>query len=270
MKEFKARCSKLDQISVTSLTEKQHQIIIDLSEKENITEKQLKQLKELEYKRDYPELTAGTKTYCKLWLKGKIYNRKKEIKSKFMEKGNINEDNSIDFISEQLNLGMMFKNEKHFEDEYFAGTPDVLLPDIVIDAKNSWDFTTIPLLEDEIPESLYYGQLQGYMHLTGIKKALLIYVLSDTPIHLIEREAYYWCINNGYEELDIDIHKEFIKKMTYQDISNEDKIKIFKIDYDENYIIRKQKAVKACRVYINELIEKRQAEKDNLKQEYEG
>jgi hypothetical protein len=270
MKEFKARCSKLDSISTTSITEKQHQRIIDLSEKEKLTDKQLAEVKELERKRDYPELTAGTKTYCKLWLKGQIYKRKKEIKSKFIQKGNIMEDNSIDFVAEQLNFGMLFKNEEYFFNEYIEGTPDILTPELVIDVKNSWDFTTIPILEYEIPEPLYYGQLQGYMHLTGRKKALLIYILSDTPIHLIEREAYFWCINNGYEELDIDIHREFLEKMTYNDISNEDKIKIFEVDYNPEYIAQKEKAVKLCRIHIKELIEKRKSEKEKIKQTYEG
>lgn len=262
MKTFKARCSKLNHIKVNLITDKQLKTLFDLQNKEKaLTINQEGTLSELVYKRDNPELTQGTKTLCKSWLKEQVYNRKKEFSNKFTQKGNITEDNSIDFIAEQLGFGMLMKNEERFNNEYFEGEPDILPKDLVIDAKNSWDQDTFPLFEDEIPEDDYYGQLQGYMNLTGKRKAILVYVLSDTPINLIEKEAYYWCKNNGYEELDLEIYKQFIRKMTYQDIPDEDKIKVFEVLYDEKYIKEKEQGVLLCREYISELIKKRSTEK---------
>ena len=50
-------------------------------------------------------VSAGTETFLKKWYIEKIYDRQKEVYSKYMDKGVTMEDNSIDYISEQL--GMM-------------------------------------------------------------------------------------------------------------------------------------------------------------------
>jgi hypothetical protein len=199
------------------------------------------------------KLVDGNKTYCETWLKEQLYERKKEFTSKTTEKGNIVEDNSIDFIGEMLELGIVFKNEKHFEDEYMTGTPDIILPDLIIDAKNSWDCFTFPLFEKELPTKDYYWQAQGYMNLTGIDKYKVIYVISDTPENLIEKEVYFWCRNNGYNELDLDVLEQFKKKMTYSEIPNNLKIKVFDIEKNIEDIQKIKDKVLLCREYIDEL-----------------
>ena len=198
-------------------------------------------------------LGQTAKTYCENWLKEQIYNSRKEFSTKHTQKGLIVEDNSIDFIAEQLGYGFLIKNEEHFENDYLTGTPDVLVNDTVIDVKNSWDCFSFPIFANEIPTKDYYYQLQGYMALTGKTKARLIYVLSDTPENLIEKEAYFWCKNNGYEDLDIDVYKRFEKNMTYKDVEPSKKIKVFEIDRDETVINAIYDRVKECRTYINNL-----------------
>ena len=220
MKEFKIRCSQIGKIMSAS-----------------------------------GKLIDGNKSYCETWLKEQLYGRRKEFTSKTTEKGNIVEDESIDFIGEMLDLGFVFKNEKHFENEYMTGTPDILLPDLIIDAKNSWDCFTFPLFEDELPTKDYYWQAQGYMHLTGIKKYKVVYVLSDTPLNIIEKEAYWYCKNNGYDDLDMDIFKQFEEKMTYKNIPNNLKIKSFDIEKNEEDIKKAIEKVTFCREYIKSLKE---------------
>jgi hypothetical protein len=90
------------------------------------------------------------------------------------------------------------------------------------------------------------------MSLTGRKRYSLVYVLSDTPFHLIEKEAYWYANNNGME-LD-DVIEEFIAKMTYPDIEDKYKIKVYEFDYDQSVIDELEKRVKACREYIKEKI----------------
>ena len=63
------------------------------------------------------ELPKGAKTYCRDWLKGQLLNRKSEISTRFTEKGNIMEDESIDMIAEKLGYPFLVKNEKHFEED---------------------------------------------------------------------------------------------------------------------------------------------------------
>lgn len=198
-------------------------------------------------------LSETTKTYCKTWLTEQVFGRKKEFSTKYTEKGLIVEDTSLDFIAKQLDLGMIIKNEIHFENEFISGTPDAILPDYLIDVKNSWDCFTFPLFEDEIENKGYFLQLQGYMSLTGLKKSKLIYCITDTPENLIERECKYWCLKNGYE-MDIDIYNQFYNKMTFGDIEDRFKIKIFDVDFDENVIKDIEKRVTECRSYINGLV----------------
>lgn len=199
-------------------------------------------------------LSETAKTYCQNWVKEQLYDRQREISNKYMEKGNIVEDNSIDFISEILDLGFLIKNETYYENDHLTGTPDVILKDSVIDVKNSWDCFTFPLFDEDIKNKDYMYQLQGYMELTGRKDAKLIYILSDTPLNLIEREAYYWCKNNGYDELDMGIYKSFLEKMTYKTIDKDLKYKIFNIQKDEEIIKSINERVEMCRNYIKTLV----------------
>ena len=157
------------------------------------------------------------------------------------------EDNSIDFIAENLKLGMLIQNTQFFENDFLTGTPDIIIPDFVFDVKNPWDFSTFPLLETEIPNTDYYWQGQGYMWLTGRKKYKLIYVLSDTPLHLIRKEAYYYCMDNGYDELDDDVYQDFVNKMTYPDVPDHLKIKIFEFERNDEDIERIKERVLVCR-----------------------
>lgn len=110
-------------------------------------------------------------------------------------------------------MPFVLKNEKYFEDDYFCGTPDLILEDEILDIKNSWDCFTFPLFENEIPTKDYFYQLQVYMHLTGKRKARLVYVLLNTP------EDLTWETQNDYSSLD--------KKY---------RIKTFSIEYDESVI----------------------------------
>jgi len=192
-------------------------------------------------------------TYCKDWLKGQVYNRKRDISNKYTQKGNEVEDNSIDFISEQLNLGFVLKNEKFFENDFCQGTPDLILPELIIDVKNSWDVHTFPAFETELPNKDYYYQAQVYMELVGVENYKVVYVLSDTPQHLIEKEAYWYCKNNGYDELDLDILDEFTAKMTYSDIPDNMKYKVFDIKKNDDDIKLIKDRVNECREVINKL-----------------
>lgn len=199
-------------------------------------------------------LSATAKGYCEDWLKGKLYNRQLEFTNKYTEKGLIMEDSAIDFIAEQLGVGLLFKDEQHLENDYLVGHMDISLPDFVFDVKNSWSWETFPLFEKEIPNMLYYWQLQGYMSLANKKAAKLIYVLSDTPQHLIEREARNYCFYNGYGDMDMEIYNQFYKKLTYQDVPAKLKIKVYDIPRDDDAIAFLNNQVLKCRNYINQLI----------------
>lgn len=203
-------------------------------------------------------VSVGAKTYCKKWLTEQIYNRKEQISSKYMLKGTTVEDESISFIEKQLNLKKIRKNYKSFENDFLTGTPDVITKNEIIEVKSSWNCFTFPLLEDDIPTKGYNYQAQGYMHLTGLKKAKLIYTLIDTPEDMIQSEftkkTGLWFVNLN-NELN-SLYPEFEKDYKYGDIEEKYKIKIYEIDYDENVIETIKERVEACKEYIKLLSNK--------------
>lgn len=201
------------------------------------------------------KLTQTNKSYLDNWIKEQVYSRKKEFRSKYTDKGLIVEDNAIDLVAEYLGYGFLMKNTNHYEDDYKTGTPDILPnDDLVIDVKSSWDWSTFPLLEDELPNKDYEYQIQGYMDLLGRSNGAVIYVLLDTPQHLIEREARRFCWANGYEDLDLDIYSEFENKMTYSDIPISKRVKTFYRKYSNDIIEDIHEKVRISREYINKKI----------------
>lgn len=172
-------------------------------------------------------LSETTKLFLQDWLKEHIYGFRKEITSKYLRKGIELEDKAIDKAIEWLDLDFAIKNENFYQDDYFCGTPDLVVNNIVYDIKCSWDAYTFPLFENDIPNKDYFYQLQVYMHLTGCRKAVLTYVLMNTPAELIYVEP------QDYEKLD--------KKY---------RIKTFEFDYDTNVIDELKKRVENAREYL--------------------
>lgn len=173
-------------------------------------------------------LSETTKTYVFDWLKENIYGYRKELNNKYVTKGLELEDEAIDKAIELLDLPFTLKNEQFYEDEYFTGTPDLIIKDTVYDIKCSWDCYTFPLFDTEIPTKNYYYQLQVYMHLLGLKKAKLVYVLLNTPENLAS-----WEQPKDYSELD----KKF-------------RIKTFDVEYSEEVIQDLKQRVTNIREFI--------------------
>jgi hypothetical protein len=172
-------------------------------------------------------ISETTKSYVKECLISEIYGIKKQINNKYLSKGIWLEDEAIDKAIEWLDIPFALKNEKYFEDDFFCGTPDLILENEVLDIKCSWDAFTFPLFENEIPTKDYYYQLQVYMHLTGKRKARLVYVLLNTPEELL------------YEE-----------KHSYDNMDKKYRIKTYEIEYSEDVIADLKERVTNIRNYI--------------------
>lgn len=168
-------------------------------------------------------------SYLQQWVKEQIYGIEKEIKSKYLTKGLDVEDIAIDYYSEEKGLGFVLKNDQYFSDKFCHGTPDLIHDGIVYDFKSSWDCFTFPLFDTD-PDKAYWMQLQIYMHLTGLKKAKLIYTLQNTP-----------------DELEWDEPKD------YSELSSKYRIKEFDIEYDPEFIKSVEERVNLCREYIKSL-----------------
>lgn len=182
--------------------------------------------------RENGELSKTVETFAQDWLKESIYGVKKDFSSKYTEKGNLMEDSAIEMAIKWLDLPLLTqKNEQYFEDEYFTGTPDLILDDEVLDIKCSWDCFTFPLFEDELPDKAYYYQLQVYMHLTGKKKARIVYVLMNTPKKIANWE----------------------EKHDYSNIDSKYRIKTYDVVYNAEDVQFLKDQVQKVRMYINNL-----------------
>lgn len=201
-------------------------------------------------------LSKGSQTYCKDWLKGQLFNRKKIMWNKFTQKGHEVEQDALDFVAKQMRFGAIIKNETHHEDDDIMGTPDAVLRACTLDVKSSWSWEMFPYLEESLPGDNYYWQGQGYMVLTGKPIHQVCYVLQDTPMHLIEREARRYCWDNGYGDLsqNSDILEHFVKQMTYGDIPDDMKIKIFSFERNDDEIKMIRERVKMCREFLKKLL----------------
>ena len=175
-------------------------------------------------------LSKTTKSYLEEWTKEQIYGVRKTIQSKYLTKGNEVEDDAIMYASAEKGWLFAKKNDEYFEDEFFCGTPDVILDDKIIDIKSSWDCFSFPLFYNAIPNKDYYYQLQVYMHLTGKRKAQLVYVLMNTPEELTFEESH-----------------------DYSHISSDYRIKTFDVDYDKYAIHHLTEKVADSRDYIKHL-----------------
>jgi hypothetical protein len=188
-------------------------------------------------------LSVGTVTYLQNWYKEQIYERRQEFKSKYCDKGTEVEQLSIDFISDQLGLGMIFKNEQYFENEFITGTPDVVLPVEGIEVKNAWDCFTFPLFDNE-PDNKHYIQCQCYMDLTGLQSWRLVHTLMNTPSEIVSREMQF-ALEEQYDEI--------MAKHTYDNIPARYRIKTFIIERNQELIDAIHVRVAECREYLKGL-----------------
>tara|TARA_R110000764_G_scaffold199550_2_gene284872 strand:- start:830 stop:1525 length:696 start_codon:yes stop_codon:yes gene_type:complete len=201
------------------------------------------------------EVLGGTaKTQVQQTLIKDLYGIRKEFWSKQMDKGNICEDDSIELYARVNGFFDLKKNEESFENDFFTGTPDLLHEDYVIDIKTSWDGTTFPWFAEEIPTKDYFYQLQAYMDLTGKRKAILAYCLTDAPEDMMQDEIR----RQGWQHKMIEITEEFEEKvrgqMCFGQIPDDLRIKTFHFEYDEDVIIKMKERVVYCRAYYEELI----------------
>lgn len=192
-------------------------------------------------------LGQTAKNHLELWKKEQIFDRKKNVRSKFLTKGILQEQEAIDLLN-AFNFSTFEKNEKFFENDFMTGTPDIISDKKIIDIKCSWDFSTFPIFDKELKNKNYFYQMQGYMALTGCTNAQVVYVLVNTPLFLIEREARGMSADFGcdYDE----VLAETIENMTYDDVEIENRIKIFEVERDDDVIAEIEQRVLECRTFL--------------------
>ena len=198
-------------------------------------------------------LSQTAKTYIEEEVLRAKYGVIKPFYSRYTDKGNLVEGEAIEMAAEALELGLIWKNEEHFTNDFLTGTPDVNTDTILLDVKSSWDATTFPFFATEIPTKDYYYQLQGYMELTGKTEALLVYCLVNTPIEMVEDEIRRAHWNAHLLEEDLDLRDEILKRHVFDHIPLNRRVKVFYVQKDEQVINEIKDRVELCREYYNTL-----------------
>jgi len=195
-------------------------------------------------------LSVGAKTYCREWLISKVYGRKNEFTAKTTDKGNKTEEDAIIMLEQHYQWPFTTKNNRRVSNGILTGECDVVLPDQIVDIKSSYSCFTFPLLANEIPETDYIWQIQGYMELWSKKKGAVCFVLMDMPHEMIERELRYRLPREYTKEQYDTEYAKFI----YSDIPMQYRVKKFEFEYNAAMIEQVNTRVEQCRKYIAELI----------------
>lgn len=184
------------------------------------------------------------------------YGRVRDVQTKQMKKGVAVEQDSIDMLSKLLSIGFS-KNEERYSNAYVTGLPDIVDNGMVIDIKSSYDlWTFMGNLPDKL-DSLYYWQLMSYMWLTDAQSGYIAYCLSNTPDNIIAQEKYYLLKNmDVVSEESPEYVKQALKlefNMKFDDIDISERVLLYKVDRNEDDIIRIEQKVLKAREYLHEI-----------------
>lgn len=270
--QFKIRCSAIGEIMTDSRGKTKAEKIKDLNDliaetqskadalrdglksKQNALDKVAKLQEQLPILEELPdfELSETAKTFCKTWVKEKLYDRKKEFTSKQTDKGNRVEDSGISELTEYFGWPFMTeKNQGRLGDEYMQGECDILPDDsLVVDLKSSWDCFTFPLFDDAIPDKDYEWQIRGYMHLYARERGSVVYLLSDMPEEMIEKELRFK-LKEGFTKEEFEKARAFY---IYSHLPMNLRVKKFDFTHDPELVEKIKERVIHCRTYISSLL----------------
>lgn len=165
-------------------------------------------------------LSVGAKTYLNQLAKESVYEYSPQIKSKYLDKGIICEDEAIRLYNEVYFTDLV-KNTERRNNGLISGECDLYIPEKRgIDIKCSWSLDTFPVLTEDCHDKDYEWQCRGYMMLFDVPVWDVAYCLVSTPDELI------W---EGEEDLHYVDHIDPVMRITTiryeRDLALEDKIK---------------------------------------------
>ena len=202
-------------------------------------------------------LSQTTKSYIKELVLEHKYGIRKEINSRYLDKGNMVENESIELTERVLDLDLIVKNESYFENDFICGTPDIIMGDTIIDVKSSWSAHTFPFFfDEELPNKDYYYQIQGYLALTGATKGMVVYCLINTPEEIVldEIRRTSW----SRHELDVteETEAEVRQQHEFDHIPEVNRVKAYHIERNDEVIQAIYDRVNECKIYYNRLWER--------------
>lgn len=191
-------------------------------------------------------LSETTKSFLReVYIKEK-YGRDRSYQtiSKYTQKGTMVESDSLELVG-QVSEKTLFKNLKTLENDFVIGTPDVILDDLIIDIKSSWDLWTFAEVTREKAVADYGWQIFAYLWMAGKTQGRLAYALVNTPEMLITDEIYRLSFKMSEKEAEqARINFEF------SDIAPTERVKFFDIEFDAGAVEQVKTRITACREYL--------------------
>tara|TARA_R110001592_G_scaffold87052_2_gene256957 strand:+ start:2157 stop:2933 length:777 start_codon:yes stop_codon:yes gene_type:complete len=203
-----------------------------------------------------------------------LYNKRgvnKRIWTKYMEKGTIVEAEGIDLAAGVLGWFDVKSDapKRRYKNEWIVGEPDIESPMILGDIKSSWDATTFPFFKDKIPNADYEWQMMSYMWLCDRSECELVYCLTNTPEHLIQKEIRMQTFaamdkanydeklrNMDMHEIEAKVEREVRSQMTFDNFPAKERVKRWVIKRDEVKIEAMKDRITECRHLYDEYWDK--------------
>lgn len=206
--------------------------------------------------------TETMKKYIRKCFVEEITSSRKEIHSKYLDKGISCEPESTKLLQSALypiSKGYPIINAKkeRKENAYITGETDPIVDGIVYDLKNAYDEYTF---EEACLSPKYEWQLTGYMWIHGLKKSRLFYTLNNMPEFLIKKEeqalfyskdVYY---QDEYDPRYIEACRLLRQRYKYDRLPIWERFKLWDVAFDEDRIPIMVNAVTNARKYMNELL----------------
>jgi len=209
--------------------------------------------------KDAGNLSETTKAHLIEVYAEQRYGFKRDISNRYTNKGNICEPTAIMELSKFAGI-LMEKNEQVFKNDWIIGTPDVIVPEkkILFDTKCCYDWIT--LLENiEGPDTDNIHQLEGYLEILGYEKAYIVKILLDHPEEEIAREKYrLFTAGNYISEESPDFLRKWQEKektMRFEHFPVQERILMFEVLPNPDYIEKARKKVEKSREFLKEFHE---------------
>lgn len=250
-----------------------------------LTSNQLKTWHSLEYKINESErynLTNTAKKICTEIVFNEKYNRKFKLENKYFDKGLTNEKQSRDLLSEVLGELLTSDNERK-TNEWVTGQRDIKHDELIIDIKSTWSFDTFNAHLLENKNEYYFRQLDSYMDLWNIKDSILAYVLTNTPINLINDHLRKLNYSKNILDLGGNVYEEKIPLVVkevqnhiftykglekfcnqssiveinwfkdFKEIPKKERVHLVSHSFDKTRIEQRNECLTLCREFMNEI-----------------
>lgn len=184
---FRFRCSSLGLIMTDAQSIDDRLVTSEIAEIQRRTKRTDEEKATLQALKDL-SLSAGAKTYIEDIAKEYLYGFHEVVTGKYMDKGLIVEDESIELYNSVFFTNYK-KNTERKTDEFITGECDIIEPGKKgIDIKSSWSLATFPATAAAGHDKLYEWQCRGYMRLWDVPEWDVAYCMVNTPDELIKFE----------------------------------------------------------------------------------